>query len=192
MEAIEGTKYISVKEYAEKWSISQSAVSQSMRTKKNAPLLEGHVIQENGRFLLDEEAVRILDAARSHNVVLVDSKEAKEKDEQEKQTLREEIASLKEQLKAAVDLSKSLGATIQTITEEKALLESKKEEFIKGQLLLEEKSERLEKAKEELKTTGESLKVTTERADVAEQKLRDIKNAGFFARRRLIKELKGK
>ena len=139
--------------------------------------------------MLDEEAVRILDAARSHNVVLVDSKEAKEKDEQEKQKLREEVASLKEQLKAAVELSKSLGATLQTITEEKTLLENKKEEFIKGQLLLEDKSERLEKAEKELKATGETLKFTEERADAAEQKLRDIKNAGFFARRRLIKEL---
>ena len=61
---------ITVKQYAEERHITIQAVHQSMNGKRKKERLEGHVQTIDGVKWLDEEAVRILDEARSKSPIV--------------------------------------------------------------------------------------------------------------------------
>ena len=96
---------ITIKEYAESRGKSVQSVYKQMRSKENAAALDGHIIiqkfnNKDVKFL-DEEAVRVLDAASSQSVQVIDRSTDKEELEalkQENKALLIKIADLQEQL----------------------------------------------------------------------------------------------
>ncbi|SUO38356.1 Uncharacterised protein [Faecalicoccus pleomorphus] len=63
---------ISIKQYAEERGKSIQAVHQQRKRKKYKARLEGHVIEKDGVYYLDKEAVKILDSAHETTVQVVD------------------------------------------------------------------------------------------------------------------------
>lgn len=113
------TNCISIKDYAEKQGITISAVTQSIHGKRNKRLLEGHVFKDNsGKWWLDTEAVRILDANRQHSPVIIDSAES------QKQHLQE-LEELKERIKELSQTNQNMSETLKNISAAKASLEDK-------------------------------------------------------------------
>ncbi|SUN83209.1 Uncharacterised protein [Faecalicoccus pleomorphus] len=64
---------ISIKQYAEERGKSIQAVHQQRKRKKYKARLEGHVIEKDGVYYLDKEAVKILDSAHETTVQVVDT-----------------------------------------------------------------------------------------------------------------------
>ena len=62
---------LSVREYADKQGVTIQAIYQSLKSKENAERLKGHIFMENGRKMLDETAVNILDESRNQNPVVI-------------------------------------------------------------------------------------------------------------------------
>lgn len=100
---------ITVKEYADSRNITIQAVHQSMKGKRKAEKLVGHVETRDGVKWLDDEAVRILDESRSKTPVVIMQNEHDEVLEENEKlramnaTLQEKILSLQNQLIEAND-----------------------------------------------------------------------------------------
>lgn len=96
---------VTIKEYAESRGKSVQSVYKQMRSKENAIALDGHIIiqkfnNKDVKFL-DDEAVRVLDAASSQSVQVIDRSTDKEELDalkQENKALLIKIAELQEQL----------------------------------------------------------------------------------------------
>lgn len=96
---------VTIKEYAESRGKSVQSVYKQMRSKENAAALNGHIIiqkfnNKDVKFL-DDEAVRVLDAASSQSVQVIELSNDKEQIEtlkQEKEALLLKIAELQDQL----------------------------------------------------------------------------------------------
>ena len=114
---------LTVKEYAEIRHKSVQAVYKQMKSKENAAALEGHVhtrkVNNRDVQCLDEEAIRILNAASGNSVQVVLQTEDKERIaelEQEKQQLLIKIAELQDALireKDKVQLLQEQNTTLQ-------------------------------------------------------------------------------
>lgn len=119
MTSIDIKDCISIKEYAAKKGITISAVTQSIHGKRNSRLLQGHIFKDgSGKYWLDSEAVRILDANRQNNPVVVDSAET------QRQHL-EEVTELKERIKELTQTNQNMSEILKTLSADKALLEDK-------------------------------------------------------------------
>lgn len=155
MTSIDTKDCISIKEYAAKKGITISAVTQSIHGKRNSRLLEGHIFKDgSGKYWLDSEAVRILDANRQNNPVVVDSAET------QRQHL-EEVAELKERIKELSQTNQNISETLKNVAAAKTLLEDKaaKVESLTLQATnLQNEKDKLEKQVTELKEKLSALK----------------------------------
>lgn len=155
MTSIDTKDCISIKEYAAKKGITISAVTQSIHGKRNSRLLEGHIFKDgSGKYWLDSEAVRILDANRQNNPVVVDSAET------QRQHL-EEVAELKERIKELSQTNQNMSETLKNISAAKASLEdkaSKVEALISETTNLKSERGKLEQEVTELKEKISALK----------------------------------
>lgn len=155
MTSIDTKDCISIKEYAAKKGITISAVTQSIHGKRNSRLLEGHIFKDgSGKYWLDSEAVRILDANRQNNPVVIDSAET------QRQHL-EEVAELKERIKELSQTNQNISETLKNVAAAKTLLEDKaaKVESLTLQATnLQNEKDKLEKQVTELKEKLSALK----------------------------------
>lgn len=155
MTSIDTKDCISIKEYAAKKGITISAVTQSIHGKRNSRLLEGHIFKDgSGKYWLDSEAVRILDANRQNNPVVVDSAET------QRQHL-EEVAELKERIKELSQTNQNMSETLKNVSAAKTLLEDKaaKVESLTLQATnLQNEKDKLEKEVTELQEKVSALK----------------------------------
>lgn len=78
----EGICMITIKQYADKWSISTQAVYAQLKTHQEE--LEGHIHKKDGSNArwLDEEAVAILERIRETNPTVIDRDRSQEKIEE--------------------------------------------------------------------------------------------------------------
>lgn len=151
-------KVITVKEYADSRNITIQAVHQSMKGKRKAEKLIGHVEIRDGVKWLDEEAVRILDESRNKTPVVIMQNEHDEIIEENEKlramnaALQEKILTLQNQLIEAKDKSLLLAdkelENKRLLAEVDKLVEGKKE--VEDQLHFE--ANRAERFNEELGT----------------------------------------
>ncbi len=120
-------KLISVKEYADIQGISQQAVYQQLKRKSNKKLLDGHVIQKNGKKYLDSVAVQHLTNQRKStpSIVIEDATKAElDALKQELELVKAERDSLKT---ALMDELKSHNEDIKQLSERILLLTTTEE-----------------------------------------------------------------
>lgn len=152
---------LSIKDYAESRSISQEAVRRQLKRYKND--LEGHIITENRRRLLDDEAVDFLDQHRMpRNVVIEQSDRARQ---EEINNLQEEINRLKD------ELIREKERVINLQQEAAALVEYKAQ----NQLLIEQR----DRDQEQIQETRQELQETKERLQGAESELSSFSRTWF-------------
>lgn len=120
---MDNEKFISIKEYADIQGITQQAVYQQLKRKSNKKILEGHVIQKNGKKYLDDIAVQHLTNQRktTPSIVVEDVTKAElEAVKQELETVKAERDSLKtalmEELKSHNEDIKQLSERILLLT----------------------------------------------------------------------------
>ena len=62
---------LSIKEYADRQGVSIQAIYQSLKSQENLERLKDHIFMENGRKMLDDYAVKVLDESRKQNPVVI-------------------------------------------------------------------------------------------------------------------------
>ncbi|MCR5586101.1 MAG: hypothetical protein K6F77_01030 [Lachnospiraceae bacterium] len=167
---------ISVKDYAEQKGVSFQSVYAHIKRHKRE--LEGHIPKENGKIWLDEEAVRILNAASGNSApVIVQDAKVKEVEElkAENQSLRDELDGDRVALRSMTDTVNKLLGKIEE--NEKLVSESKlylmqKEEIKKSN----------EQLRHDLEQEQSSRKSEQEELEKLKKELEELKNRGFFAR----------
>lgn len=172
MELIGGVECISIKEYAEKKGISVSAVNQSLRGKRNQALLKDHLYREGSgrgsKIWLDSEAVRILDANRQNNPVVIDSVESQKQHEAELQKKDARIAELEETVKRLSEGVQSMSKTIENLSASKNALE--------------DKASKVDHLTLQLADSKKEVLAAEQRAEQAEEKVERLKNRSLWQR----------
>lgn len=187
-----GLFVISIKQYAEERGKSIQAVHQQRKRKKYKARLEGHVIEKDGVYYLDKEAVKILDSAHETTVQVVDTNSKRKIQELENQLQKEKnrTTNLLSEIKNKSNKFEDLQAKLQAQTEQMAALVLDNKEKT---LLLEQKEDQAAKVDKlitenaELKAKIELLEKSNDQlsAKVASQSVSESQNEpkkGFFAR----------
>lgn len=187
-----GLFVISIKQYAEERGKSIQAVHQQRKRKKYKARLEGHVIEKDGVYYLDKEAVKILDSAHETTVQVVDTNSKRKIQELENQLQKEKnrTTNLLSEIKNKSNKFEDLQAKLQAQTEQMAALVLDNKEKT---LLLEQKEDHSAKVDKlitenaELKAKIELLEKSNDQlsAKVASQSVSESQNEpkkGFFAR----------
>jgi hypothetical protein len=187
-----GLFVISIKQYAEERGKSIQAVHQQRKRKKYKARLEGHVIEKDGVYYLDKEAVKILDSAHETTVQVVDTNSKRRIQELENQLQKEKnrTTNLLSEIKNKSNKFEDLQAKLQAQTEQMAALVLDNKEKT---LLLEQKEDQAAKVDKlitenaELKAKIELLEKSNDQlsAKVASQSVSESQNEpkkGFFAR----------
>lgn len=187
-----GLFVISIKQYAEERGKSIQAVHQQRKRKKYKARLEGHVIEKDGVYYLDKEAVKILDSAHETTVQVVDTNSKRRIQELENQLQKEKnrTTNLLSEIKNKSNKFEDLQAKLQAQTEQMAALVLDNKEKT---LLLEQKEDQAAKVDKlitenaELKAKVELLEKSNDQlsAKVASQSVSESQNEpkkGFFAR----------
>lgn len=166
---------LSVKEYAKSRSVSPEAVRRQLIRYENE--LEGHIIIENRKRLLDDEAVAFLDKHRMPRNLVVEQSDRARKEEIDR--LYDEIDRLKDELlKEKERFLMAKDQIIELQKEAAALLEYKAE----NRILLEQKDkdrEQLEETRQELTETIEELGATKENLAAAQLELNSFSKSWF-------------
>lgn len=92
---------LSIREYAKRQGITLQAVYQSLKSQENQERLQGHIITENGKKMLDDYAVSILDESRKRNPVVIMQEENSERVaelEEQNEKLTTAVMELQEKL----------------------------------------------------------------------------------------------
>lgn len=187
-----GLFVISIKQYAEERGKSIQAVHQQRKRKKYKARLEGHVIEKDGVYYLDKEAVKILDSAHETTVQVVDTNSKRRIQELENQLQKEKnrTTNLLSEIKNKSNKFEDLQVKLQAQTEQMAALVLDNKEKT---LLLEQKEDQAAKVDKlitenaELKAKIELLEKSNDQlsAKVAYQSVSESQNEpkkGFFAR----------
>lgn len=187
-----GLFVVSIKQYAEERGKSIQAVHQQRKRKKYKARLEGHVIEKDGVYYLDKEAVKILDSAHETTVQVVDTNSKRRIQELENQLQKEKnrTTNLLSEIKNKSNKFEDLQAKLQAQTEQMAALVLDNKEKT---LLLEQKEDQAAKVDKlitenaELKAKVELLEKSNDQlsAKVASQSVSESQNEpkkGFFAR----------
>ena len=187
-----GLVVISIKQYAEERGKSIQAVHQQRKRKKYKARLEGHVIEKDGVYYLDKEAVKILDSAHETTVQVVDTNSKRRIQELENQLQKEKnrTTNLLSEIKNKSNKFEDLQAKLQAQTEQMAalvldnkektlLLEQKEDQAAKVDKLITENAE-LKAKIELLEKSNDQLSAKVASQSVSEGQKEPKK--GFFAR----------
>lgn len=176
-----GLFVISIKQYAEERGKSIQAVHQQRKRKKYKARLEGHVIEKDGVYYLDKEAVKILDSAHETTVQVVDTNSKRRIQELENQLQKEKnrTTNLLSEIKNKSNKFEDLQAKLQAQTEQMAALVLDNKEKT---LLLEQKKdqsnqiEELKKDKQVLQNEKEEQKQQIEELQQEKKELQEEMN----------------
>ena len=92
---------LTIKEYADKQGVTIQAIYQSLKSQENLERLKDHVFLENGRKMLDDYAVKVLDESRKQNPIIV-------MQEKENERLQELESENKKLTAAIIELQEKL------------------------------------------------------------------------------------
>ena len=159
---------MSLKDYAKKNNVTYEAVRQQVV--RYAEELGNHLIKDGRQQFLDEEAVIFLDSKRQKNPVSI----IQTNKDEEIEALRRE----KEELLIKIAVQADNIAELAQWKAEHALAIA---EAGQKQLLLEERTKKVEQLENVVKKTEDMLHLEKQRADQLQRQL-DIKNKSFFQR----------
>ena len=203
---------ISLKEYARIKNISYEAVRQQVTRYREE--LGDHVIKDGRQQFLDEEAVAFLDERRQKNPVVIyqENKDGEiEHLREERQQLLEDLNEAKSRIIAQQDRLYALAASEQKMlmleattkaAEERAAAaeqkaaESEKQAVtavqrkVEAELALEEIRERAETAEQIAEMNAQEAEAAKQRADELQTQLDRLAGAGWFERRKILKDIK--
>lgn len=175
---------MSLKEYARVSNVSYEAVRQQV--KRYASELEGHVHREGRQQFLDDEAIAFLDGKRQKNPVVI--YQASKDDELE--DLRAENTKLLKELAGAKDLllqNSTAVAMLASAEKENEKLESKVEQLEVDLKAARDKIDEVnnKRIEAEQRRLGAEKELIQKEVD-----LERLMNAGFWERRKILKDLK--
>ena len=110
---------LSIKEYADKQGVSKQAIYQSLKSQENLERLKDHIFLENGRKMLDDYAVKVLDESRIVNPVVVMQEEKNERIEELTSEVKKLTAALIEQQKIVIEKQEYIQELQNRLLEEK-------------------------------------------------------------------------
>lgn len=195
---------ITVKQYADERHITIQAVHQSMNGKRKKARLEGHVKTVDGVKYLDDEAVRILDEARSKSPIVwekADTTERIEELEREREGMLLKIAAqadrISELAQWKADKALEIASAEQTrllltaAEQEKRLLEGfvadakaeiavLSDERAEAEGKAKEADERAQKAEGELTAVQDELTAVQAELDAEKKKNQELENRTFW------------